>query len=391
MSTAQPVRLARMIAVDTGQGRSRSHRAVLAAAGLASLVFAVVAAVWLAVPTTNAFADTASPFSSDRTLLSGALSPEAAAATMLVTCALGVLVAVVGLLERARRNRSVATAVGGFGIAQALLIGVGLLNETTIAIAGYLMAFAVAVGAVLIAVQLLRTSRVGRVVVVALSAALVVSVVVEVLPARAFVDLGRNVAGLVDELGSIAGVLGLAVTALLWALAGGQQARDRGLLAAPSRWVLRNRLAITVLAALGPLPYCLLRLTWFTPWPYGVDAVDLTTDIRIWGLLLSAGGWAGLVLTLGLIRPWGEVFPRWVPLVAGRPVPVWAAAGPGAVVAAILCISAAPMITEFASEGVSEGLLSALIFPFWFWGPMLALAVWGYVLHRRVQQAPPEL
>ena len=49
------------------------------------------------------------------------------------------------------------------------------------------------------------------------------------------------------------------------------------------------------------------------------------------------------------------------------------------------------MITAFASEGASEGLLSALIFPFWFWGPMLALAVWGRVLHRRVQQAPPEL
>jgi hypothetical protein len=71
-------------------------------------------------------------------------------------------------------------------------------------------------------------------------------------------------------------------------------------------------------------------------------------------------------------------------------VPVWAAAGPGAVVAAILCISALPMIAEFASEGVSEGLLSALIFPFWFWGPMLALAVWAYVLHRRDEQVPPE-
>jgi hypothetical protein len=390
MSTAQPVRLARINAVVTGPGRSRSRRAVLAAAGLASLVFAVVAAVWLAVPATNAFADTESPFSSDRTLLSSALSPEAAAATMLVISALGVVVAVVGLLELARRQRGVATAVGVFGIAQALVIGVGLLNETTLMIAGYVMALTVAVGAVLIAVQLLRTSRVGRVVVVGLSTALVVSIVVDILPARAFVELGRNVAGLAGELGSIAGVLGLAVTALLWALIGGQVARDRGLLTAPSRWVLRNRFPITVLAALGPLPYCLLRLTWLTPWPYGVDAAGLAADIRIWGLLLSAGGWAGLVLTLGLVRPWGEVFPRWVPLVAGRSVPVWAAAGPGAVVAAILCISALPMIAEFASEGVSEGLLSALIFPFWFWGPMLALAVWAYVLHRRDEQVPPE-
>jgi hypothetical protein len=91
--TVRPVHLTRPDPVDTGPSRSRGHRAVLDAAGLASLVFAVVAAVWLAVPTTNAFADTASLFSSDRTLLSGELSPEAAAATMLVTSALGVLVA----------------------------------------------------------------------------------------------------------------------------------------------------------------------------------------------------------------------------------------------------------------------------------------------------------
>jgi hypothetical protein len=27
------------------------------------------------------------------------------------------------------------------------------------------------------------------------------------------------------------------------------------------------------------------------------------------------------LLTLGLVRPWGEVFPRWIPAVGGRPVP----------------------------------------------------------------------
>ncbi len=29
----------------------------------------------------------------------------------------------------------------------------------------------------------------------------------------------------------------------------------------------------------------------------------------------------------------------------------------------------------------------ALVFPFWLWGPMLALAVWGYVAHRRGDDA----
>ena len=104
---------------------------------------------------------------------------------------------------------------------------------------------------------------------------------------------------------------------------------------------------------------------------------------RIWGLMLSSGAWAGIVLTIGLIRRWGEVFPRWMPLVAGRPVPVWVAAGPGSVVAAILCVSAVPMIRMFATQSVGEAIGSAIIFPLWFWGPALALAVWGYVLHRR--------
>src|SRR5690625_3665627 len=99
--------------------------------------------------------------------------------------------------------------------------------------------------------------------------------------------------------------------------------------------------------------------------------------------MLSTGAWAGFILTMGLIRPWGEVFPRWMPRVAGRPVPVWFAAGPGAAVAAILVVSAVPMLRMFAEQGLIEAVVSALIFPLWFWGPALALAVWGYVLHRR--------
>ena len=94
-----------------------------------------------------------------------------------------------------------------------------------------------------------------------------------------------------------------------------------------------------------------------------------------------AMGTAG-VLALGWAYSAPPRVPHWVPVLAGRTVPVWAAAGPGAVVAAILCISAVPMISEFAADGVLEGLISALILPFWLWGPLLALAVWGYVLHR---------
>ena len=52
------------------------------------------------------------------------------------------------------------------------------------------------------------------------------------------------------------------------------------------------------------------------------------------------------------------------------------------------CPSARPGTRAEAlpAEGVVSGLTSAVIFPFWFWGPMLSLAVWGYVLHRRADQ-----
>lgn len=142
---------------------------------------------------------------------------------------------------------------------------------------------------------------------------------------------------------------------------------------------------ITVLAALGPLPYALVRLTWLTPWPALAPTDDLPPETRLWGMLLSVGAWAGIVLTIGLVRPWGEVFPRWVPFAGGRPVPVWFAAVPGGFVATVLTAAAVP----FALSGLDAWLGPVdvlVILPFWYWGPMLGLATWGYVLHRSAGQ-----
>jgi hypothetical protein len=36
---------------------------------------------------------------------------------------------------------------------------------------------------------------------------------------------------------------------------------------------------------------------------------------------LSVGSLGLALLTLGLVRPWGEVFPQWIPMIGGRPVP----------------------------------------------------------------------
>jgi hypothetical protein len=65
-------------------------------------------------------------------------------------------------------------------------------------------------------------------------------------------------------------------------------------------------------------------------------------------------------------------------------VPVAAAVVPGSVAAAILCISAAPMFVTMVgnADAPVDALLVNLVLPLWFWGPMLALAVWAYAAWR---------
>lgn len=361
--------------------RPKSDRPLFLLTGVISLLFAVVAAVWLIVPATNLFGNPRAGFNPGPALFNELGGPTFTATSLLITALIGTVVAV--LLAARERPVLPPIPVMIFGLVLAAVIGIGLLSESAIMTAGYLMALAVVAGTILLAVQLIRKYRVGRWIAIGLAAVIVLIFVTGVLPVQALIALALRLAGLTGQLSVIGVVLGLASLSLLWVLVAARTAQRHRLLDRPGGWVLRHRRVITILAALGPLPYCLIRLTWLTPWPYGMDPATLEADIRIWGVLLSAGGWAGLVLTIGLIRPWGEIFPRWMPFLAGRRVPVWFAAGPGSFIAAVLCISAIPMIRAFAESGMEGGLMSMVIFPFWFWGPMLALAVWGYVLHRR--------
>lgn len=185
---------------------------------------------------------------------------------------------------------------------------------------------------------------------------------------------------LVAFMGEVPDVITAVITlgcALSW---GGVLARNYGRDARPLlAWAARHRIVLTVLAALGPLPYILDRITWLTPWPL-LAPEDLPNDVRIWGLLLAAGGVVGSVLTLGLIRPWGERLPRWMPLVGGRPVPPAAAIAPGAVVAVLITAGAVPLLVAGVTSG--EILLGIVFLPLWYWGPMLGLAVLAYAGHR---------
>jgi hypothetical protein len=147
---------------------------------------------------------------------------------------------------------------------------------------------------------------------------------------------------------------------------------------AAARW---GRVA-AIVAALCPLPYVLVRLTWLTPWPVGLPtgaAADLVAAVLLQGLLLGGAALGGAVLTTGLVARWGEVWPRWVPGVHGRPVPVAAAVVPATAVSALLCAAAGPLVAMSARDGDPSTLL---LLPLPVWGPALGAAALGYALRR---------
>ncbi|WP_405186163.1 hypothetical protein OG582_11445 [Streptomyces anulatus] len=115
-------------------------------------------------------------------------------------------------------------------------------------------------------------------------------------------------------------------------------------------------------------------------------------------LLLGAVAEAASYLTLGLVRPWGEVVPRWIPLLGGRPVNTGltvAAASLGALAVTVLwwvLFFGGLLVAESPDPGVSAGeaLFVAAYAPLLLWGPLLAAVTWSY--HRRTHpvRAVPE-
>ncbi len=140
---------------------------------------------------------------------------------------------------------------------------------------------------------------------------------------------------------------------------------------------------VTIAAACGPLPYALIRLTWLTPWPYGFSHAELVAhpEMRLFGVSLGLAALAGSVLTIGLIRPWGEVFPRWIPWLRGRTVPVLLPTAIALVVGTAVTVAGKSFLQMVLAEPEHWGLL--FVFPFPIWGPLLIAAAAAYYLRRR--------
>lgn len=157
-----------------------------------------------------------------------------------------------------------------------------------------------------------------------------------------------------------------------------------------SRWgVAATWTAVTV-----PVVYATTRYAWALGIPVGFTAEQLRDMDRempgIWwfGAVMGTMALLGSVLTIGLIRPWGETFPRWIPLLRGRRVPVPVAVVP-AMVVAMAVTSAGLMFTRIVVTDPSHMNLGingpAVLWP--VWGAALAVAALAY---RRRRLCPPD-
>jgi len=147
-------------------------------------------------------------------------------------------------------------------------------------------------------------------------------------------------------------------------------------------------------AALTTLPSALWRLP--MTWGFGMGFTDeALVDLHVpgWGsayvlalILLSE---VASFATLGLIQPWGERFPRWMPFVGGRRVSVRFAVTTATLGAMTVLLYAAAYFYTWThrSPGSPTGawawLMNASFAPVVAWGPLLLAVTVHYYRRRR--------
>jgi hypothetical protein len=357
----------------TGRRRTATDR--LRLAGLAwSLTCAGVVTWWLFDP-----ASVPLPSETPVSLL-GYLGPRAGAALCLAFAVIGVLVAAVPA-----RGEVSSRVVVGAGAAVALFFGVVAPDIQLLSVLGYSMALLGGPVVVALLVAGACRHRANLVVLALIGAAVAAGVLTG--------DIGEPTLEMLRQIRDGFVRIGIRPLVVAFLAAGGfllgaitlAAARARSGSASRERLARWGRVA-TVVAALGPVPYGMVRLTWATPWPQGLGPGDesmLDGGIRVFGLCLGLAALSGAWLTIGLVRPWDRVWPRWVPGLRGRPVPVLAAVVPASLVATALC-GAAVSIAVMAVQADGPGLL--LFIPAPIWGPALLMATYAY--HRERTDVP---
>ncbi|MBO8191610.1 hypothetical protein ITI46_07895 [Streptomyces oryzae] len=140
------------------------------------------------------------------------------------------------------------------------------------------------------------------------------------------------------------------------------------------------------------LPSALWRLAVVLDVPLGLGEAEYDAmQIPGWGYLviplLSAFQEALAWLTMGLVRPWGEVWPRWIPGLRGRRVPVLAAVVPAAL-GSLACTAYGVLFVwttlhaDMEITAWGEWLMNICYIPLAAWGPLLGIVTIHYYRRR---------
>ncbi|WP_245208837.1 hypothetical protein [Gottfriedia endophytica] len=179
----------------------------------------------------------------------------------------------------------------------------------------------------------------------------------------------------------IAGGLLWAATALSFQRQSREECCYCGRKSAVDRWIdsesaLRWGRRITYVAIFAPAYYEVTRIAWLLGIPLGITdelMYSLQDTGAVWaGAGLALVSIAGACLTHGLIKPWGENFPRWIPLLSGKRVPPSLAVVPATFVSIMSTVTGIQVVRQAFSNEI-----------FTNWGattPLLLYPVWGIAL-----------
>jgi hypothetical protein len=123
------------------------------------------------------------------------------------------------------------------------------------------------------------------------------------------------------------------------------------------------------------------------------EARDHGGGLDVYLILLFVVSEALGLLTLGLVQPWGESVPRWIPLLGGCRIPPLAAVVPAALGALASLWVVYYFFLSILFEGFPPGhttteevVLTVCYLPLLAWGPLLGSVTYAYYRRRTREQ-----